>query len=141
SGVMEADEAIPVIMDECTKMAGLINDLMILSKIELPQAELRRQPYDLAGLVRDTVQRLAAGQTDAGIELAGADRALRVSSVRSLDEQVIRNYLENALKYRPSGTPVQVCLVRSDSAASLTVINAGSLSQEDRNHIWEPFYR
>ena len=57
-------------------------------------------------------------------------------------KQVVNNYLTNALKYSPPGSPVEVGLRASDQQARVWVRDYGpGISPEEQQRIWSRFYR
>jgi signal transduction histidine kinase len=56
--------------------------------------------------------------------------------------QLLRNLLENAAKYTPLGTTVDVQLRRSDATAQLVVADSGpGIAAEHLAHLWDRYYR
>jgi K+-sensing histidine kinase KdpD len=59
-----------------------------------------------------------------------------------LIEKALGHLIENAVKYSPPGSPIEVRAERSDGSVRLAVKDSGvGLSREERGQIWERFYR
>jgi signal transduction histidine kinase len=122
--------------------AGLVNDLLDVSRIAAGRLELRREEVDLTAVAREVVARY-------GREAAGAGCAVSLSVPaavvgcwdRARLEQVVTNLLFNALKYG-QGSPVAVEVEAGEQAARVTVRDQGiGIAAEDHARIFEPFER
>jgi signal transduction histidine kinase len=133
------------------RLTRLVDDLLDVSRIRAGRLELRCEPCDLVAIVRDVVAQERAVVAEEGsartISLA-LPQAASIPLVADADriEQVVTNYLTNALKYSPSDAPVEVRLeVLAGSAgemARVSVCDCGpGLPIEEREQIWEPFHR
>ncbi len=130
------------ILAESNRLQNLVSDLMSLSRIEAEKHEqprervelkelIERSSRDVAGLER--IDRLEF-ETESNIAVAGDERQL---------EQLVRNLVDNALKYGDPGKPVVVSLTRSDSSeACLAVQDQGDgVPEEHLPHLTRRFYR
>jgi len=106
---------------EAERMVRLIADLLSLSKV---QANKRSMPYarvDIVALARQVQDSLDNQATEQGksIEVVGPEKINQIAG--SADElvQVLRNLLENALKYSGEGTTVTVTLSKHERVAGI----------------------
>ncbi len=127
---------------ELDRMAELIEDLLDVSRAAAGQLHLDLADVDLSALVRDATARrqddaAAAGSTltvDAEEDIVGRVDATRV-------EQVLSNFLSNAMKYG-AGKPIEVHLHRRHGDAILAVRDYGiGIAAADRPRIFERFAR
>jgi signal transduction histidine kinase len=121
----------------------LVNDLLDVSRIQTDQLSLRTVPCDLAGIVREAVERqqqvafarimhLVMPTVQAVPVLADPDRL----------GQVVTNYLTNALKYAAAECPIEIRLQVEGSFAHVSVRDAGlGIPLAEQASIWQPFYR
>ncbi len=121
----------------------LINDLLEMSRNHDENLELRLDRWNLVEVVQETVQDLQLAYTQRTLTLALPEtRSLWVCIDRDRIEQVVQNYLTNALKYAPPEQPVAVSLERVGTLARCCVHDAGpGLSAEARERVWERFYQ
>ena len=121
----------------------MVSDLLNLSRIQADQLDLRLSPCDLVALVKDTVedQRSAAPTRTIALELAAAESLLVLADAERI-EQVISNYLTNALKYAPEERPIVVRLERAGPLARVAVCDEGpGLTPAEQEQVWEPYVR
>lgn len=98
---------------------------------------------DLVGLVAETVQDQQAAHPTRliGLELPEADPILVTADGDRL-QQVLSNYLTNALTCSPDSAPVRVGIILETETARVWVRDQGpGLSAEQQTQIWQPFYQ
>ncbi|MGW6282894.1 ATP-binding protein [Kribbella sp. NPDC055071] len=112
------------VMVETTRMASLVEDLLLLARLDAGRP-LDRRPVDLSRLAHDAV-------TDARIvapshqwELSLPTEPVVVIGDEQRLHQVVANILSNARRHTPSGTTVQVAIALEDHSAVLTIHDNG----------------
>jgi signal transduction histidine kinase len=121
------------------EMAGMIAQLLDISRMEAGQMPLRRLRGDLVELAEAAQQSVAplAGQRRVVLQSAGPVIA---SHDGELVTRVLRNLLVNAFKFTPDGTEVRVCLGCDGGEARVTVTDSGGgIPAEDHAKIFEKF--
>ncbi len=117
------------------RMGRLVNDLLETSRIHAGGLTLRLTTCDLAAIVSRAVEehRVLASKRSVRLVLhVDADRI----------EQVIANYLANALKYSREDQPIEVRVQVEGDRARVSVRDEGiGVPVEDQEHIWERFHR
>lgn len=119
----------------------LVNDLLDAAKIDAGRLELRPEPTDLVGLVRENVslnQTLAA-KKDVHIRLEDEKLPPAVLDPDKM-VQVLNNLINNAVKYSPPGTTVRVQLGREGQRVHLSVRDCGpGIPADDLERVFQPF--
>jgi PAS domain S-box-containing protein len=135
----QARELVDLVHWQADRLSRLAAQLLDTSRIKAGQLKLQLEPTDLVALVRDVAR---ASSQDRAIEIhapptLGAD----VDPLRF--EQVVRNLLDNAIKYSPEGGPIEVEVDQPTAdAARVAVRDHGiGVPEEHRAHIFERFYR
>lgn len=124
------------------RMRGLIESLLQLARLDAGQEQLRRDPFDLAQVARESVELLAplAQQHEVKLITELSEALCRGDADRI--GQVIVNLLTNAIHYTPKGGSVTVSTRRDHDLALLTVMDTGTgIPPEDLPHIFDRFYR
>jgi signal transduction histidine kinase len=117
--------------------------LLDASRIQVGKLELHLEPADLVAIVCEVVeeQRQLNPQRILRFE---CPRELHAPVLADPDRigEVVTNYLTNALKYSPPGSPVEVGVHVETQQARVWVHDHGpGLAPEEQKRIWERFYR
>jgi signal transduction histidine kinase len=125
------------------RIERLVDDLLDASRIQAGKLDLRRKCVDLATILLTAVegQRRAAQHRTITLQLP-ADLPVPVQVDPGRIEQVVTNYLTNALKYSPADRPVAVGMQVGHQQVQIWVRDEGpGLPKEEQERIWERFHR
>ncbi len=128
------------IRHEALRMQALVEDLMSLSRIEAVKHDAPTDPVDIAALAREAAGEAGAAGT---VTVQSNAAAAIVSGDRSQLAQVLRNLVDNALKYGAPGGPVAISLEVTETGwLLLGVSNEGEgIAPEHLPRLTERFYR
>lgn len=134
-------EFLLTIDEETDRLTQLIGNLLDLSRIEAGVLRPRREPYALDELLWGVIDQLPPA-TAARVRLQlPADLPL-VPLDPVLMERVVGNLLENAAKYAPPGSPIDLLVARRGDTVEIAVADRGpGIPPAEREHIFERFYR
>jgi signal transduction histidine kinase len=134
-------EFLSIIQSSTEFMAGLVNDLLDVAKIESGKLQLDVEPTDLLALVEGNVALNRPLARNKGIALRLSAEELPTMTVDpSKIEQVLNNLISNAIKYSPSGTTIEVRLRRDDGQAVLSVEDQGQgIPEDELDALFRPF--
>jgi two-component system OmpR family sensor kinase len=133
------------IEDESIRMGGLVNDLLILTRLDR-QRPLERASVDLTVLAADAVQDARALDPDRQVRLLGLNGDLQPTTIEG-DEaklrQVVTNLVGNAVNHTPEGTDIEIAVgTRSPGHARLEVRDHGEgVDPVKARKVFERFYR
>ena len=137
-----AQKFLGIIEREAQRLQALVSDLMSLSRVEAEKHDLPTERIELAALV-ERAARDAAGP--ARIERLVLDlvAAPTVLGDQQQLEQVVRNLVDNALKYGAADTPVDITLdLAPGDQARIAVTDEGEgIAPEQIPHLTRRFYR
>jgi len=130
---------------EATRMGGLVEDLLVLARLD-EQRPMRREPVDLLAIVADARHDTRAQAPDRTVSVTGVDGAPPAPVVVTGDEsklrQVLTNLVGNALRHTPPGTPVELGVGQRDGWALWHVVDHGpGIPPEDAQRVFERFWR
>ncbi|TDC58885.1 HAMP domain-containing histidine kinase [Micromonospora sp. KC207] len=128
------------IESEATRMGQLVNELLVLAKLDEGRP-LDRAQVDLTHLATEAVADARAIDPDRPLSVQAPG-----SIVMSGDElrlrQLLANLLSNVRRHTPPGTAAEVRLSTSDGVAVIEVADDGpGLTEEDSRRVFERFYR
>jgi two-component system phosphate regulon sensor histidine kinase PhoR len=129
-----------IIRHEAQRMRALIEDLMSLSRIEAVKHDAPTDPVDMVALAREAIGEVR--ERGEVVLSSNADRAL-VAGDRGQLAQVLRNLVDNALKYGDAAVPVQLSLEATPTGRlSISVRDEGEgIDPEHLPRLTERFYR
>ncbi len=104
------------------RLGALVDDLLDVSRLRTGRLRLRLECLDLAGLLREAVDRHAPTATRHQFGLTLADPPMLVDADRLRLEQVLDNLLGNAVKYSPEGGAIRVA-ARADGSGWLVLVS------------------
>ena len=136
----ERDRAALRIESEATRMGGLVNDMLMLARLDQGRP-LARERVDLASVVADAVADARA--VDPGREITlDATAPVVVSGDDSRLRQIVTNLLANARHHTPPGTSVAVRVDATAGVARVDVVDTGpGIPAELRAHVFDRFWR
>ena len=121
----------------------LVDDLASLSRLEAEEDVLNQEPFSLAELCQDLTLQLAPLAAKAGVALRMTPPAdhLMVSGDIPLMERALTNLIDNALRYAPAGTTVEVRAARLGTSARVEVRDRGpGLTSEQMSRVFDRFF-
>lgn len=136
--------ALQLIAESTDRASHMINQLLMLARAEASHEKLHKVvPLDLDALARDVtadwVVRALAKRIDLGFEDSG--RSLWINGVSLLLRELLSNLVDNAIKYTAPGGHVTV-RARAGARAVIEVEDNGiGIPLEERDSIFERFYR
>jgi two-component system OmpR family sensor kinase len=127
------------------RLSQLVQDLLILSRVDLQGLPTKRQLCNLQDLVGDLVEEFSALAIASGITLI-ADVAVTVPmTIYGSEEQLYRlvaNLITNAIQYTSAGGRVTVHLKQEDHCALIQVCDTGvGIASYEQSRIFDRFYR
>lgn len=126
---------------EAERLAGLVNDLFELSRIQAGALRLAVEPVPVAELVSDLVE--ASRPASGAVELVSwvpEHLVVELSGPEML--RVLRNLVDNALRHTPAGGQVSVTAGQDETTAWIAVSDGcGGIPEELLAHVFEPGWR
>ena len=143
AGLHSAVEQLERTAQQVQRLEVLVNDLVDVSWIQAGQLELRLDQANLVAIVREAVEAQQQAAPERSIRFQPpADLSAPVSVDAGRVEQVVTNYLTNALKYSPADQPVEMGVEVEAEQVRVWVRDQGpGLPLAEQEHIWERFHR
>jgi len=137
----KSGELLQVILEECSRMRQLTDNLLNLARGEVPAIAVQQKRLDLAKLAADVTHRFAIQAREKHVSLEehiGAVPEIIGDAVKL--SWVISNLLGNALRYTPAGGTITVAARGTDHATRLEVTDSGpGIPADMKDYIFERF--
>lgn len=137
-----------VILDESTKMDKLVKQLLELMKLEYGEREFNDEKFDIMELINEVIRHCDVMIKDKDIKIEkDEDCKIEVYADQIYIEQVIRNYVTNAIKNASEINgekliKISCSLNEKTNKVRVSVFNTGeNIKEEEIQRIWKRFYK
>ncbi|MGA9855541.1 MAG: sensor histidine kinase KdpD [Gammaproteobacteria bacterium] len=146
----EADKLTPTerhdlssdILESAQRMNDLMNNVLDMARLQAGAVKLNRQWYPLEEVVGSVLTRLRDRLKQHQVSVHLPAELPWLSLDGGLIEQVLVNLLENAAKYTPPGTPIEINAAVADGKVTVEVTDRGpGLLAGSEEQVFEKFYR
>jgi len=132
-----------VIMDEANKMNQMVRNLIALNQVEAGDDETILERFDISALIRGVLQScdILIQQRNVTLNFR-QDAPVYVWGDQFKVEQVVRNYVSNALNHVDNEKVIEIKIIVNEEKAIISVFNTGSpVPEEDVERIWDKFFK
>ena len=130
------------LLNEINAMETIIANLLDSEAINYGHKKLKLELFELSDMIGRMIQRRGF-LSNSNITFIPLDYAAQVEADQILFEVMIKNILENAIRYNPAeGEPIQVWVEQVEDTYEIKIRDFGpGFSKEDLTKVTEPFYR
>ncbi len=132
-----------VIIDEADKMNRMVKKLLTLNQLEFGNDQVIMERFDMTELIRGVANstRILMEQKGIRLEMENSEEAW-VWGDEFKVEEVITNYMSNAINHADGEKLIRVFYTRSEDKLRVSVFNTGQpIPEEDIEKIWVKFYK
>lgn len=132
-----------VIIDEADKMNRMVKKLLTLNQLEFGNDQVIMERFDMTELIRGVANstKILMEQKGIRLELEDSEEAW-VWGDEFKVEEVITNYMSNAINHADGEKLIRVFYTRSEDKLRVSVFNTGQpIPEEDIDKIWVKFYK
>src|SRR5512132_2482996 len=126
------------------RLEEFTEDLLEMARLEQGAVALEPEDLDVRALLTEIVadHQILAKQRRQWFALDAPADAMKVSADRGRLRQALSNLVGNAIKYAPTGTPINVRAERQNGLFRIAVSDHGpGIPPEERGHMFEKFFR
>ena len=140
----EHEHYIGIVLSETRRMTAMVNDLLDLARIESGIITVNYEVFDINELIRRTLitfeTRISEKQMELDVRFAMEQSFVYADSNQI--SQVLRNLIDNAIKYSPEGRSLLVSTYALRKEVYVTIRDTGAgIPAEDVPHIFDRFYK
>lgn len=127
------------------RLAELVQDLLLLSRLEQKTLKTQKQPCCLNTLIDDLIEEFSALAKASSLQLTSSILSDQPLYVIGDEDQLLRllsNLIANAIKYTPASGKINLILKKNNSDAVIEIIDTGiGISTQEQKLIFDRFYR
>ncbi|WP_339754776.1 HAMP domain-containing sensor histidine kinase [uncultured Marinobacter sp.] len=132
-----------VALAETHRLGRLVEELFELAALDAREKQPTPEPFVVAELLHDVVQKHRPEAEHAGVTLSIVEDApVRVLADIAMTERVFDNLIGNAINHSPRASEITLGVAARADGAEITVADAGpGIDAADMDHLFEPFYQ
>jgi signal transduction histidine kinase len=140
---VERTRAATIVHEESERVLRMAQELLDLARVEGGTISMHITAVDMGGLLEQELElvRPRAMKRRLELNLAFPPGIPPVAADQERLHQILDNLLDNAVKYAPEGTPVQISALSNVSGVEVVVANQTGTHQPDPERLFERFYR
>ncbi|HLJ92476.1 MAG TPA: heavy metal sensor histidine kinase [Gemmataceae bacterium] len=139
----EYREVLGSCLEECSRLARIIDSLLFLARAESPEIQIARERVDLARELTAACEFYEAAAAEAGIALRlNCPAGLLVPLDRTLFQRALGNLVANALAHTAAGGTVVLTADRNGDTLRVDITDSGcGIPAAHLPHVFDRFYR
>jgi len=135
-------ELIRIADEEVKHLKEIIDESLETARLDSSDIQLQREPSNVGDIVREVVSSMRREIDHRPLEFTCDEDASIIAVDRRLMKLAIKQLLDNALKYSPADTPIEIKVHRSDGTATVAITDHGKgISAQEQKRIFERLYR
>ena len=137
------DELLRTINKSVRRMSGMMEEVLVLGRLETDRMRFEPAPMDFSALCRrlcDEIESATGNRCPIKLELNGTPEP--ATGDESLLRHIFTNLLSNAVKYSPPGSLVDFHVHRDGKIAICRITDRGcGIPETDQKHLFQAFHR
>ncbi len=134
-----------IIFKSCGRLQRLVEDLFELSKLQTNQVELHSEPFSIAELIYDIVNkyRILSQKKGINIDTVIAKNVPLVEADLSLINRVLQNLIDNAIKFCREGDSIRIEIDTNEpEKVEVRVVDSGpGIKKEDLPNVFHRYFK
>ena len=131
-----------IIIDEAERLNMLVNDILLLSKMENRNTKLNIEQIDIKNFISTILERFAIYKNDGYIFEFKEDDTYIIEADKQGLERVIYNLVNNAINYTGDDKKVKISYERDKNYLRINIIDTGKgIEEKDKKLVWNKYFR
>lgn len=135
-------ELLTIADEEAEHLRDLIDDTVAMARLDTAQIEINPEISDVAEVVREVVHSLRNELEGRPLEMSSPEAIPGIAFDRRLIRLAVKQLIDNALKYSPANTPLEIQIRKLEDTICVEVTDHGKgISEQEQRHVFERFFR
>ncbi len=131
-----------IIIDEAERLNMLVNDILLLSKMENNKNELKLEKINIKNEITTILERFAIYKNDGYIFEFNEKSDYIIYADRKAIERVIYNLINNAINYTGEDKKIKITFKEKNNILRINIIDTGKgISDDDKKLVWNKYFR
>lgn len=131
-----------IIIDEAERLNMLVNDILLLSKIESKTTKLNLEDINIKKEIETILERFAIYKNDGYIFEFNETEDYVITADKQGIERVIYNLINNAINYTGEDKKVKITFEKNQDILTINIIDTGKgIEEEDKKLVWNKYFR
>ncbi|MGM9879540.1 MAG: sensor histidine kinase [Bacilli bacterium] len=131
-----------IIIDEAERLNMLVNDILLLSKMESKTTKLNLEDINIKKEIETILERFAIYKNDGYIFEFNETEDYIITADKKGIERVIYNLVNNAINYTGKDKKVKITFEKNKDILTINVIDTGKgIEEEDKKLVWNKYFR
>lgn len=140
--LLERHELISIIDEEADRLSRLVTEAIQMARVEGGKMQIARESHSAGSLIRAALDSMQSPLEGREVRLRVTPNLPLVSADMDLIAVALRQLIDNALKYSPTGSPIVVSAKAGERSTVISVADCGQgISESQQRRIFEKFYR
>ncbi len=135
-------ELMTIIDEEADRLNRLVAEVLEMVRIEAGKLHLEKRALDISEVIGATLAELRPVLHDRPLDVRLQDALPAAHADFDFVQQVLKQLLDNALKYSPPGSPLTISARAGEGRIVVSVVDRGSgIDEQEQMHIFDKFFR
>jgi two-component system sensor histidine kinase KdpD len=127
---------------EAERLNRLVGNLLNMTRLEAGAIHLRLEPCDIQDAIGAALEQLGGRLEKRPVKINLPEDLPLITMDFALFGQALVNLLDNAIKYSPKNTPIEVNVSQTQNTVAIDICDRGmGIPAEDRERVFDKFYR
>lgn len=135
-------ELLSIADEDADRLKELIDETVDMARLDTPHIEINPEISDILKIVHEVVHSMRAELEGRHLEIVHDEKIPAIPFDRRLLKLAIKQLIDNAVKYSPAGTALEIQVQQDEKTINVDVTDYGKgISEREQNHIFERFFR